>query len=213
MKWLKAFLLGLVLSSSPSFAEDTLPFEIRKPKVCLDPATYDKVVQQIQDLINSNKTLQEKLKELERLQRATPILDQLEPLQIVIDKEGRVYVKDQLVGKLTLDNLSYDVNLKLKTTIVRAPETEQQSILDLKLKAAILQSYEPVEDETKTFVSYGLALEPIHYHQFSLNVLLGNRVYGAALGVDLTEHMDALVGVGARFNDQKALIVGLGFDL
>jgi len=200
--------LGLFLHSSVALAAPLANETITIPK-----STYNQLVQQIQDLLTSNKSLQEKVQELYLIQKSTPKLSFNDPITVIIDKQGNVFIKDTLVGSLELEKLKYDVSLKLKTSILRAPSDKQESLLDFKWKAALLQSYEPVDTRTISFVSYALGFEPIHYKQFSANAFIGNRLYGAALGVDVTEHMDVLVGIGLRYNDQKGFTVGLAFDL
>lgn len=170
----------------------------------------EELMKQLEDLINSNDQLLKKVKELEAIQSATPSLN-LSPLNIIVDEEGRVYVKDQLIGDLTIGTLSYKVSMKLNTTIVKARQKEYG--FNLKWKAVVVQSYERDGDNhLQSYTSGALGIEPFYYKQFNINLVIGPRLVGPAIGVDITEHFGILSGVGSLYNNNKAFFFGASFD-
>lgn len=202
MKYLFLFLF--------TFSQISFAAPIVRCDVCLTNQEHDEVVKQLDELIKANVALLEKVKQLEEIQRASPDM-QLEPLVITIDKDGRVFIKDQLVGKLKIGDLTYDVSMKLNTTIVRSKQAEYG--FNLKLKAGVVQNYERLStSEIKTYTSGALAIEPYYYRYFNLNAVVGPRLYGPAIGIDVTEHLAALIGLGFLYNDNKTFFIGTSFD-
>lgn len=168
------------------------------------------LIKQLEDLLKSNEQLLIKVKELQTIESATPAL-KLDNLNIIVDKEGRVYVKDQLIGTLTVGSLSYKVSMKLNTTIAKARDKEYG--FDLKWKAVVVESYERnADNKVEVFTSGALGIEPFYYKQFNINLIVGPRLFGPAVGMDITEHFDILTGVGSLYNSQKAFFFGGSFD-
>lgn len=171
---------------------------------------YNEVLNKLDELIQSNEKLQLTAQELEALQRARPEIS-LDPINIVVDKDGRVFMQDKLMGKLKLGKLEYDLDVGLSSKIVKAEKPPYD--LHLKFKAIITQSYEYTDgDNLKGFTSGGIVLEPAYYEMVNLNFVLTPRFYGVALGLDVTEHADIIGGIGFKFNKDKALFGGVAFD-
>lgn len=172
--------------------------------------TDSEIIKQLEELIKQNQELSLQVKELQLLQEAHPELE-LEPLQIVVDKNGRVFVTDSLAGKLKLGNLKYDVVINLKTTISQSKRGEFG--LTFRAKAAALQSYELDDfDNVRTYVSPALMFEVFYYRDFNFNFMVGTRLYGASIGMDVTKHFGVVTGIGFKYNDEKAPIIGVAFD-
>jgi hypothetical protein len=191
----------LFLMSTQAFADT---------KATTDPSCPKEVIEQYEELIKSNDKLLEKAKQLEELQKSTPSLE-LEPVDIIVDKDGRVFIKDKVLGKLKFGDLTYDTIIKLNTQVIKA--NKQSYGFDLKFKAAAIQSYE-IDEKGKlnTFASGALAIEPFYYKMYNLNLVIGPRLYAPAIGVDITEHFGGLVGIGFKYNDEKAFFLGAAFD-
>ena len=201
MKYLLLIILLFITNLQAQVKASSLPECISDNK---------ELIKQLEDLIKSNDELIVKANELQVLESATPEL-KLDSLNIIVDKDGRVFVKDQLIGTLNVGPLSYKVSMKINTTIVKAREKEYG--FDLKWKAVIIESYERDKDnKVKAITSGALGIEPFYYKQFNLNLIIGPRLYGPAIGVDITEHFDILTGVGSLYNSQKAFFFGASFD-
>ena len=179
-------------------------------QICLSRQQYNDTVNQLDQLIKSNQSLLEKAIKLEKIQQSTPNLN-LDTLKIAIDKDGRVFVLDQLNGKLQIEDLNYNVNVKLNTSVVKTKQ--EQYGFNLSLKAAVLENYERQSDGSiKDYTSGALAIEPFYYKYFNINFVAGPRLFGPAFGVDITNHMGLLVGIGFRYDDTKTFFTGLAFD-
>jgi hypothetical protein len=213
MKHLLRVLFVLLLYSSRVVYAESIPIKVNQ--VCLTQQEYDEVVSQFEKLIKTNDELLSKIKQLEAIQKATPEM-QLEPLVITVDRDGRVFAKEKLIGKLKISDLSYDVSMKLNTVVVRMPKPEYG--FDLRLKAGIIQNYERQRTDEqgnvdiKSYTSGALVVEPFHYKYINANIVVGPRLYGPALGVDITEHFDGLVGLGFLYNNDKTFFMGASFD-
>jgi len=206
-----SILLISLLFTAPAFSQNKNPPTTEAAcNNCLTDSELNEIANQLEALIKSNKELIKKAKELEELQKAQPSMT-LDPLVIAIDKDGRVFVKDQLQGKLNIGNLDYDVAMKLDTQVVKAKKEEYG--FNLTFKAGVLQNYERQDDGSITsYTSGALVIEPFYYRHYNANLVVGPRLYGPALGVDLTEHFDALVGLGLLYNNDKTFFLGAAFD-
>lgn len=206
---MKLIILMLLFFSQFCFAQSNFAVSSDCQK-CLTNKEYNQIIKQLEDLLQSNAELIKKAKQLETLQKATPKLE-LKPISIIVDKQGRVFVNDKVIGKLQIGELSYDVILKLKTQIVTAKS--KQYGFGLRFKAVAVFSYELNDKEQlKTYTSPALGLEPFYYQDFNLNLLIGPRIYGPAIGIDITEHFATLIGIGFKYNNEKAFFLGTAFD-
>jgi hypothetical protein len=177
---------------------------------CLTQEQYNQVISQLQDLVTQNTALIAKVKQLEEIQAATPNL-KLDPITIVVDESGRVFITDKVNGKLQIATLSYDVSMKLDTTILQPKQKEYG--FALKYKAAVIENYEKdSKGELKSYTSGALVIEPFYYHSYSLNLVMGPRLYGPAVGIDLTQHFGALIGIGFEYSATQTFFFGGAFD-
>ena len=201
----KYFLLLLFLLPRVGFSQDVeLPCD-----KCLTNEEYEQVLSTIQKLQKQLQSSNEQLKEYKNMIQAPQL--ELEPISIVVDKAGRVFVRDKINGKLQIGQLSYDVVVKLNTTIL----TPEEGVWGFKLqyRAVLLQSYELDEEkELKAYNTFGLGLEFFYYKDYNANFVVGPRLYGPMMGVDVTKHMSATAGIGFLYNGERSFIAGLAFD-
>ena len=209
---MKRLLILLTFFSSIAFA-DPVPLSnsiVVQCDKCLTKDQYNQVISQLQDLVNQNTALIAKVKQLEEIQAATPNL-KLDPITITVDDSGRVFVTDKVSGKLQIATLSYDVNMKLDTIVLQPKQKEYG--FALKYKAAVIENYEKdLKGELKSYTSGALAIEPFYYHNYSLNLVVGPRLYGPAVGIDITQHFGALIGIGFEYSATQTFFFGAAFD-
>lgn len=177
---------------------------------CLSKQEYQEIISNLESLILNNKNLQEQAIKLKKIQQAVPKIT-LDELSIVIDQAGHVFVLDNLNGKMELEDLKYDIAVKLNTSIVKTKQREYG--FNLGLKAAVVQNFERQPDNSiKDYFSPAIAVESFYYKYLNFNIVAGPRLYGPAMGIDVTNHMDFLVGLGFRYDDKKTFFTGLAFD-
>ena len=194
----KVILILALACASPAYAES--PYEKCQRE-------NRELVKKVEELLASNEELIEKLRTAET---STPEI-QLEDLTVVVDKEGRIFIKDELKGKLQVGELSYDITIKLNTTIAKTPKSTFG--FRLRPKAYILSTYElNSDDKMEQYTSGAVGFDLLYYKYVNINLLIGNRIYGPAVGVEITDHFGLVGGVGKKYNDDKALFVGASFD-
>lgn len=180
-----------------------------KKTISLTPQEYAQIIQRLEDLIESNKKLQKEVENYKQIQIAIPKLS-LEPFNIFIDKSGRIFIRDMVSGDLEIGLLSYKVFVKINPKIVKA---NQEYGFGIRYKAASIWNYEyDLFGDLVNFQSIALVVEPFYYHAYNVNFLIGPRLYGPALGADLTEHFGILGGLGFLYDDRKTFFIGAAFD-
>lgn len=195
---LNKIILVLALLATPAYSES--PFEQCKRQ-------KSQCIQKLEELIKSNDKL---IEELRNIKAQTPKI-QLESLELTVDQDFRIFTKDKIKGSIQIGTLSYDLIAKLKLTIVKIPKPELG--LRLRPKAYALSSYElDSDDKIRQHNSAALGLDLFYYKYVNINLLLGYRMYGPAIGVDITDHFGLIGGIGIKYNDDKALFIGAGFD-
>jgi hypothetical protein len=154
------------------------------------------------------------LKEKKCLQSTTPTFD-LDPVTIVIDKDGRVFFSGAEPHPYTLRMkwCSYSTEAKGKVDVVAAVTEPPTWGFRLRPKAYLgYLLVEPLRSEgtAKDGIDAGLQEEIGYWHSFNLNASVGFRSFGAGLGIDIFRSFGAYAGYamtwdGFRSNPQVSL--------
>jgi len=128
----------------------------------------------------------------------------LDPINIVVDKQGRVFYSGAEPRPYTLKMgwCSYAVEAQGKVDIVAAMREPDIWGFLFRPKAYIsalpLEAlYELPEDESldaTDLVDSGVMVDFLHYDWANLNAAVGFRSFGGGIGVDLTENFGAYAG-------------------
>jgi hypothetical protein len=172
------FILGVILLA----ARVALGAECAEGSTCV-PA---------QDMAVITKVLKEK----QCLQANKPIF-QLDPINVVTDKDGRVFVSGTPYH-LRMTWCSYDVRaegtVKAQAAIYVAPE------YGFRFRPKAYLGYLPLEaikdEKAGTGIDAGVLLDFFHWKWANVNAAVGIRSGGAGLGVDITRNFGAYLGYG-----------------
>lgn len=190
---MRALLAALVvlLWASPSFADDCTS------GTCVPKADLDKMV--------------EVLKEKKCLQTTKPTFE-LDPINIVVDKNGRVFYSGGAPNPYTLRMkwCNYEAEGQGKVNIVTAMHVPSIWGFRFRPKAYIavlpIEAYnieienagKPADQQTSLSFSNvwdaGVMVDFFHYDWLNVNVETGFRSFGASLGADLTQNFGINVG-------------------
>ena len=201
----KSLILGLIifLWSTKSFCEQSTLCE-----KCLTQQEYNEIILHLEQLSKVNKQL---ATQLEKIQTQPPQLD-LEPIEIVIDNQGRVFIKDKVKGTLQIADLNYKLDVKIKTVVVKS--NKNQYGFGIKFKAVGIMNYEKNADKLETYSTGALGLETFYYDSFNFNIIGSPRLLGLAVGIDVTNHFDLLIGMGStnEKDPKRSPFIGGAFD-
>jgi len=127
---------------------------------------------------------------------------ELDPIQIVIDRNGRVFYSgaDPKPYTLRMKWCSYEVEAKGKVNLVAA--MRQPPIWGFRLRPKAYMGIIPTEvvyssddpREFRDFVDAGVMVDFLYYDWVNLNGAVGYRSVGAGVGIDLTENFGAYTG-------------------
>ncbi len=140
-------------------------------------------------------------------QTTTPTFT-MDPVTIVIDKEGRVYgsgsqpVPWRLTMKWCGDEAQALGNIKL----IAAVRQEAQWGFRFRTKASMgvlgVEAFK--RDPWTGAVDVGVLLEPFFYHAFNLNAAVGIKSVGAGVGIDVTRNFGAYFGYALAFSEWRS---------
>lgn len=199
-------LLFALLSVNLGFAQQKTP----PKKICLTEEEFAATLQALEDLLKANQKLLKIAKEYEEVLASTPKIE-IEPLVVVMDEKSRVFLQEKVPGTLNLGSLNYDLQLKIGGTVAKREPPPYG--FNLKFKASYLYSFETNRDgEVQGHHSGGIGIEPFYYKHYNINLIIGSRFVGPALGFDITEHFGILAGVGLNWTRSSAIFVGTSFD-
>jgi len=128
----------------------------------------------------------------------TPPQLKLDPITIVVDRDGRIYGSgaDPKPYAAQLHWCNYDIEAKGQVGLIAAQREEPTSGFRFRPKAAV--GYLPVtalvEKNGYTGIDVGVLVEPLFLSWFNVNVYVGVRSLGAGLGVDITRNMGLYLG-------------------
>jgi hypothetical protein len=173
-----------LLLATPAAAQDA---PCASPATCVPKAEMDIFV----------KLLQEKKCQLDE----SPEFE-LDPIQIIIDKDGRVFHSgaDPKPYKLRMRWCNYEVEAEGKVKLIAA--MRQPPIWGFRLRPKAYMGILPSEvfyssddpREFGDFVDAGVMVDFLYYDWANLNGVVGYRSVGAGVGIDLTENFGVYSG-------------------
>lgn len=158
------------------------------------------------------------LREKKCLTSTTPKFD-LDPVKIVVDRDGRVFFSGSEPSPYTLRMTwcNYEVTGKGKLVVAAAVQEPPTWGFRFRPKAytGLLLSA-PFYQETDSFgdvVDAGLMVDVFHVHQFNLNFHTGFRSVGMGLGMDITRNFGAYTGYALTWEGWRHNVeLGLWFS-
>lgn len=190
-------LLVTLLWTLPILADDTPPACTNG--TCVPKADMDKFI--------------EVLKEKKCLQTTKPTFE-LDPINIVVDKDGRVFYSGAAPNPYTLHMkwCNYEAEAQGKVSLVTALHVP--SIWGFRFRPKAYMGVLPIEafnitvsNEAKTALGQkttpltfgdvwdaGVMVDFFHYDWFNLNAAVGYRSFGAGIGADLTQNFGLYLG-------------------
>ncbi len=130
---------------------------------------------------------------------------ELEPVTLVIDKDGRIFFSgaEPHPYKLKMTWCSYEVEAEGKVSVLAAVQEPPTWGFQLRPKAYLgyllaepLRSNKRLQDG----VDAGLMVDFFHWQDFNVNVHVGFRSFGAGLGVDIFRSFGGYVGYAATWD-------------
>lgn len=215
MRWvLLAFLLPF-LASTEGWAQSPAPEPKAPPEATCEPPATCVPEADMQVFV---KLLKEKRCELDEAPKFT-----LDPINIVVDKQGRIFYSGAEPHPYTLKMTwcGYDVTAQGKVDIVAAMQEPETWSFHFRPKAYIgalplEAAYELPEGESRKvtdLVDAGFMADFFHYEWFNLNAALGFRSAGGGVGFDLTENFGAYAGYAITWGSwHHNFNVGLWFS-
>lgn len=189
MRWLSA--LTVFLTTSLVHADECEP-----PATCVPKEDMDKMVE----------VLKEKKCQLE-----TKPTFELDPVNIVIDRDGRVFFSGSEPHPYTLRMkwCSYDVEAQGKVNVIAAMREPPTWGFRFRPKAYIgalpfeAVYSDPELDDLKVhdLVDAGVMVDFLYWEWANLNVAVGFRSLGGGIGFDLTSNFGAYAGYGLTWDD------------
>jgi hypothetical protein len=152
------------------------------------------------------------LKEKQCQLNETPEL-KLDPIQIVIDKRGRVFSTGDKPYPYTIQLTwcNYEIEAVGRVKVVAAMKQPPIWGLRFRPKAYLgVLPLEPFYGEDLGFrdvVDAGVMLDFLYYDWANLNATVGYRSVGMAVGIDLTENFGAAVGYGLTWGQWHHSVV------
>lgn len=205
MRWFTALTVGCLIGLLPSTASGA---ECQEPDVCVKRDDLDlflKLAREKKCLIDNEPAFE------------------LDPVNIVIDRDGRVYFSgaEPHPYKLRMTWCDYEVEAKGKVDIiaaVREPPTwgfrfrPKAYISALPLEALYL---DPEVDDLRVtdLIDAGVMVDFFYWEWANLNAAVGFQSLGGGVGFDLTSNFGAYAGYGLTWGDWNHNVnVGLWFS-
>lgn len=145
----------------------------------------------------------------------------LDPIQLTLDKNGRVFFSgsEPRPYKLSMSWCNYEVEAKGVVKVITA--MEKPPIWGLRLRPKAYMGFLPSEAfydsetprELGDYTDAGFMIDFLYYDWVNLNLAVGYRSIGGGLGVDLTENFGLYVGYSSTWgNWHHGLTVGAWFS-
>lgn len=162
----------------------------------------------------------EVLKEKRCLQTEEPTFN-LDPIQLVVDRSGRVFYSGAKPHPYTLRMNWCNYHIEAQGNVDVAASMLEDSIWGFRFRPKAYISALPLEAlydlsrelRVNDLVDAGLMVDFFHYDWANLNAGVGFRSLGGGLGFDLTDNFGALVAYGLTWGDWHHNVnVGLWFS-
>lgn len=199
-----ASILALVLSSGAASADECVPPPGGK---CLTKEQLDQV--------------KEALRELKSIHEAPAALELTEPIIIVHDWEGRVYVNGgdakPLKMKLKLgDTIDRDLAATLPTQVYYRPKPPDPMFrLRIRAQAGLLvpQLVNSIDGTAQRFWDAGIGWDFFHYDALNVSLYTGVNSSGGGIGYDITKNFGPYVGYSLVYDGFKSsVLTGIYFS-
>lgn len=122
----------------------------------------------------------------------------LDPLMVVVDKDGRIYGSgsDPRPFTIRMKWCNYDVEARGQTSIIAAERVEPNSGFRFRTKATIgwLPATAFYAKNGYAGLDAGVLLEPLFWSWANINAYVGVRSVGGGFGLDLTKNMGVYLG-------------------
>ncbi len=153
-----------------------------------------------------------------RCRAGSPPSFKLDPIQVVVDDQGRVFATGADPKPYTLEMAwcNYQVTSKGNVNLWVAKRVPPEGGLRFRLKPGfgVLVADMFTRDRPRDAIDVGALLEGLYYRELNLNAWVGMRSVGVAVGFDLTRNVTFFAGYalaydGPRHNPFSGLSVAL----
>ncbi len=219
MRW--PLMLSILMLSAPAAAQDTVsqPSETlgrdtgmitvpvcSPPAVCVPEGDMQKIVTVLRE---------KKCQQIEKPEF------KLDPIQIIVDKQGRVFFTgaDPKPYTLKMTWCDYEITARGKVNVVAA--MRQPSIWGFRLRPKAYMGILPSEvfydsndpRDLGDFMDAGVMVDFLYYDWANLNAAMGYRSVGAGGGIDLTENFGSYAGYAVTWGSWHHNVnIGLWFS-
>jgi hypothetical protein len=137
---------------------------------------------------------------------------QLDPIQIVVDRQGRIYGSGSQPEpyNVKINWCNYSIAAQGNTKIVAAQRVEPNYGFHFKAKAAF--GFLPIQAiESKDALSgfdAGILVEPFFFHWLNINTYVGVRSFGGGIGFDILKNFGIYVGYSVSWGSWQHNILG-----
>lgn len=197
MKKIVAALMGLVLAATPASASA----EPTCDGACITDADMQVFVKLLRD---------------QKCRNETPPKFDVDPITIVVDREGRIYGSgaDPKPYKIHMKWCNYEVDAtgKVKLTAASRVEPDYGFRFRPKFSAGLLPIEAFRRDPWTQAVDVALMADLAYWKTLNFNVHAGIRSFGLGVGVDITKNFGAYVGYANTWSDWRSNVyTGLYF--
>lgn len=165
----------------------------------------------------------EAVKELDDIKSSPAKIDVKEPIVIVRDWNGRIYInggeKKPIPLHLTIGKIiDRDLEMTLPIRVYERPEPEDplfRARFRFQIGLMIPEVIQSIRDgELDEFWYGGLDLDFFHFDIFNVNLHVGSQGVGGGVGLDITKNMGTTVGAIVQWADwTPGFITGIYFAL
>lgn len=155
--------------------------------------------------------IKEQVEKLVMVEEAVPEVS-LDPIEVVVDKKGRVFIPSKVKGYLKLAYLEFELLLDLKNSLAYSKEPpglrwshriKLGVYFDPTLQGSFVDKWAPV-------VHY----EPLSYKNFGANFSVGSTLAGSSLSFKLMKNVDIFAIGGIQYrNASLGGTLGVSFSL
>jgi hypothetical protein len=140
----------------------------------------------------------------------------LEPFQIVVGQNGRVYSKSRLEANLKWCEYGLTFRNELDVNVHMKDEGDDGDWkFEFRPRVRLGMTFHPLDipSPLNELISPALLFEPFHFGLIHPEAHVGLKSFGLNAGVDITRNMDAFGGVGIKWKEPSELTPVLGVSL
>jgi hypothetical protein len=200
----KIFWAALLCCNSALAQDPTPPAPVPAPGgVCLTADEKQKVITAVQ--------------ELKKIKDSPAILKIQDPIEIISDWDGRVYVSGgvtkPLRAKLTLgDTIDRDMAITLDSKVAYRPKPPDPMFrLRIRAQAGVLIPQFLQSDSGWNKYDFGIALDFMHLDWANLSAYAGARSAGGGIGIDLTRNFGPFLNYALVYDGFKSGVLLGGY--